>query len=473
MLALKIGRNIIPVVEKYTELSLILEYAQKVGVRPQIGMRVKLAARGSGRWQSSGGFRSKFGLTVSEIIRGLEELKAHDMQDCLKLLHFHLGSQITNIRIVKGALNEAARCYTELAKLGAGLKYLDVGGGLGVDYDGSQTNFESSMNYTLQEYANDVVYHIQTVCDEAGVPHPTIVSESGRAVVAYHSVLVFNVLGVSGFGDEKVPTTPNQEWEQPLHDLVETFNNVTARNALEAFHDAQQALDMALSLFSGVYLPLEQRSLAENIYWAILTKLQRIVQTMSEVPEDLQNLDELLSDTYFCNFSLFQSIPDSWAIKQIFPVMPIHRLDEKPVNHAVLGDITCDSDGKLDRFVDRRDVKKTLPLHRVNGDDYYLGVFLIGAYQEILGDLHNLYGDTHAVHVSLDDAGQARLDTLIKGDTVREVLDYVEFDAKWMLGKLRTDVETAVRDGRLDCEGAGRLLRFYEDGLHGYTYLEG
>jgi arginine decarboxylase len=473
MLAQKIGRNIIPVVEKYTELGLILETAEKVGVRPQIGMRVKLATRGSGRWQSSGGFRSKFGLTVTEIMRGLEEMKARGMQDCLRLLHFHLGSQITNIRIVKGALNEAARVYTELAKLGAGLQYLDVGGGLGVDYDGSQTNFESSMNYTLQEYANDVIYHVQTVCDEAGVAHPTIISESGRAVVAYHSVLVFNVLGVSGFGDEKVPTTANPDWEQPLADLVETYNNVTARNALEAFHDAQQALDMALSLFNTGYLPLEQRSMAENLFWAICTKLQRIVQTMGEVPEDLQNLDEQLSDTYFCNFSLFQSIPDSWAIKQLFPIMPIHRLGEKPANHAVLGDITCDSDGKLDRFVDRRDVKKTLPLHAVSEAPYYLGVFLVGAYQEILGDLHNLFGDTHAVHVSMDENGGARLDALIKGDTVREVLDYVEFDAEMLLGKLRTDVETAVHAGRVDYEGAGRLLRFYEEGLHGYTYLEG
>ncbi|MBM3820028.1 MAG: biosynthetic arginine decarboxylase [Acidimicrobiia bacterium] len=474
MLGLKIGRNIIPVVEKYTELGLILEAADKVGVRPQIGVRVKLAARGSGRWQSSGGFRSKFGLTVTEIMRALEELKSRGMADCLKLLHFHLGSQITNIRIVKGALNEAARVYTELAKLGAGLQYLDVGGGLGVDYDGSQTNFESSMNYTLEEYANDVVYHIQTVCDEAGIPHPTIVSESGRAVVAYHSALVFNVLGVSGFGDEKVPTAANPDWEQPLVDLVETYNNVTARNALEAFHDAQQALDMALSLFSGGYLPLEQRSTAENLFWAICTKLQKLVQSMAEVPEDLQNLDEQLSDTYFCNFSLFQSIPDSWAIKQLFPVMPIHRLNEKPANHAVLGDITCDSDGKLDRFVDRRDVKKTLPLHASSPNDpYYLGVFLVGAYQEILGDLHNLFGDTHAVHVSLDPNGEVRLDALIKGDTVKEVLDYVEFDAEALLGKLRTDVETAVRAGRVDYEGAGRLLRFYEDGLNGYTYLEG
>src|SRR6476659_6677447 len=296
MLAQKMGRQIIPVVEKYTELELVLEYAEKVGVRPNIGMRVKLAARGSGRWQSSGGFRSKFGLTVTEILRGFEELKKRGMEDCLKLLHFHLGSQITHIRIIKGALNEAARVYCELVKQGAGLKYLDVGGGLGVDYDGSQTNFESSMNYTLQEYANDVVYHVQTVCDEVGVPHPTIVSESGRAISAYHSVLVFNVLGVSGFGDEKIPTTANPDWEQPIADLIDTYNNVNARNALEAFHDAQQSLDMALSLFNGGYLPLAQRSMAENLFWAICTKLQRITQSMTEIPGDLQNLEEKLSD---------------------------------------------------------------------------------------------------------------------------------------------------------------------------------
>ena len=472
MMAQKIGRFIIPVVEKYTELGLILEYAEKVGVRPMIGMRVKLAARGGGRWQSSGGYRSKFGLTVAEILRGLEELKARGMQDCLKLLHFHLGSQIPNIRIVKGALNEAARVYVELVRAGAGLQYMDVGGGLGVDYDGSQTNFESSMNYTLEEYANDVVFHVQQVCDEAGVAHPNIISESGRAVVAYHSLLVFNVLGVSGFGEEQVPTSPSDEMEQPLVDLIETYRAVTARNALESYHDAQQSLDMALSLFSGGYLPLEQRCLAENLYWAICIKLRRLAQAMEEVPEDLQSLDEMLSDTYFCNFSLFQSIPDSWAIKQLFPVLPIHRLNERPARMAVLGDITCDSDGKIDQFIDRRDVKRTLPLHAFNGDPYYLGVFLVGAYQEILGDLHNLFGDTHAVHVSLDDAGNVVLDEVIKGDTVREVLRYVEFDAGTLLNKLRTDVETAVREGRLSDKESGRLLQFYEAGLEGYTYLE-
>lgn len=472
MLAQKIGRNIIPVVEKYTELDLILEYAEKVGVRPKIGMRVKLAARGGGRWQSSGGYRSKFGLTVGEILRGLEELKTRGMEDCFQLLHFHLGSQIPNIRIVKGALNEAARVYVELVKAGAGLKFMDVGGGLGVDYDGSQTNFESSVNYTLQEYANDVVYHLQTVCDEAKVPHPTIISESGRAIVAQHSVLVFNVLGVSGFGDESMPKTPDAEMERPLIDLIETYNSLNSRNALESYHDAQQALDMAMNLFSGGYLPLDQRSLAENLYWAICLKLQKLVQAMDEVPEDLQNLDESLSDTYFCNFSLFQSIPDSWAIKQLFPIMPIHRLNERPGRHAVLGDITCDSDGKIDQFIDRRDVKRTLPLHTFDGSPYFLGVFLVGAYQEILGDLHNLLGDTHAVHVSLDAQNAVVLDAVIKGDTVREVLDYVEFDADMLVKKLRSDVEAAVRSGRLDYEQSGRLLRFYEEGLNGYTYLE-
>jgi arginine decarboxylase len=473
MLAQKMGRNIIPVVEKYTELDLVLEYAEKVGVRPQIGMRVKLAARGGGRWQSSGGYRSKFGLTVAEVRQGLEALRARGMADCFKLLHFHLGSQIPNIRIVKGALNEAARIYTELVKEGAGLQFLDVGGGLGVDYDGSQTNFESSVNYTLEEYANDVVYHIQTVCDDARVPHPTIISESGRAVVAYHSLLVFNVLGVAGVDEQEVPKNGDDEdLEQPLIDLRETYQNLNARNALESYHDAQQALDMALNLFNGGYLPLEQRSQAESLYWTICARLRKLVAQMDEVPEDLQNLDDTLADTYFCNFSLFQSIPDSWAIKQLFPVMPIHRLNEAPTRQAVLGDITCDSDGKIDQFIDRRDVKRTLSLHRFDGSPYYLGVFLVGAYQEILGDLHNLFGDTHAVHVSLDPGGNVMLESVIKGDTVREVLKYVQFDADLLLRKLRDAVEAAVREGRMDLEESGRLLQFYEDGLHGYTYLE-
>jgi arginine decarboxylase len=472
MLAQKMGRQIIPVVEKYTELPLIVKYSERVGVRPTIGLRVKLASRGSGRWKSSGGYRSKFGLSATEAMRALEELKALGMAGCLHLLHFHLGSQITNIRQVKAAVNEAARVYVELARAGAGLRFLDVGGGLGIDYDGSQTDFESSVNYTLQEYANDVIYHVLNVCDESQVPHPTIVTESGRAVTAYHSVLVFNVLGVSGLGEEDVLPDVPADAEQPLIDLQETYRSLSAKNLLESYHDAQQALDQALNLFSLGYLSLEQRCQTENLYWAILRRVQKQARELDYFPEELEGIDAMLSDTYFCNFSLFQSMPDSWAIKQLFPIMPIHRLEEQPVRHAVLGDITCDSDGKVDQFIDRRDVKRTLALHTFNGQDYYLGAFLLGAYQEILGDLHNLFGDTNAVHVRLGDTGDVILDSVIKGDTVREVLNYVQFSADALVASLRKDVETAVRESRIGYEESGRLLRFYEEGLHGYTYLE-
>ncbi|MFN7924145.1 MAG: biosynthetic arginine decarboxylase [Bryobacteraceae bacterium] len=472
MLAKKIGRQIIPVVEKYTELDLILKYAEQIGVRPSIGIRLKLATRGSGRWKSSGGYRSKFGLTVSEALRALEQLKARGMGDSMELLHFHLGSQITNIRQVKNAVTEAARIYVELRRLGAGLQYLDVGGGLGIDYDGSQTDFESSVNYTLQEYANDVVYHIQSVCDETSTPHPNIITESGRAVAAYHSLLVFNVLGVADLGDQDTPSDLPADVEQPLTDLLETHKSLSKKNLLESYHDAQQALDASLNLFSLGYLPLEQRSIAENLFWAICRRIQHLLKNVDEKPEELENLDALLSDTYFCNFSLFQSMPDSWAIKQLFPVMPIHRLTEEPIRNAVLGDISCDSDGKVDQFIDRRDVKRTLALHSFNGEPYFLGSFLVGAYQEILGDLHNLFGDTNAVHISLGETGEVVLDNFIRGDTVKEVLDYVQFNARDLLDQFRTDVERAVREGRIGYEESGRLLRFYEDGLYGYTYLE-
>ena len=472
MLAQKVGRQIIPVVEKYAELHLILKYSQRVGVRPAIGLRVKLASRGSGRWKSSGGYRSKFGLSATEAMRALQELKDLGMADCLNLLHFHLGSQITNIRQIKAAVNESVRVYVDLARAGGGLKYLDVGGGLGVDYDGSQTDFESSVNYTLQEYANDIIYHVQNVCDEVGVAHPTIVTESGRAIAAYHSVLVFNVLGVAGMGDADVPAEPPAEAEQPLIDLQETYRSLTAKNLLESYHDAQQALDQALNLFSLGYLSLEQRSIAENLYWAISRRIQKMARDLDYFPEELEGIDAMLSDTYFCNFSLFQSMPDSWAINQLFPIMPIHRLEEEPSRPAVLGDITCDSDGKVDAFIDRRDVKRTLLLHTFNGGDYYLGAFLLGAYQEILGDLHNLFGDTNAVHVRLGPTGDVMLDSVIKGDTVREVLNYVQFSSDSLVAKLRRDVETALREGRLTYEESGALLRFYEEGLHGYTYLE-
>ena len=473
MMACKIGRNVTPVVEKYTELELILKHAARLGVKPSIGIRLKLASRGSGRWKSSGGYRSKFGLTVTEALRALELLKSIGMGDCLKLIHFHLGSQITNIRQIKGAVIEAARIYVELRRAGAGLEYVDVGGGLGIDYDGSQTDFESSVNYTLQEYANDIVYHIQNVCEEAEVPTPNIISESGRAVVAYHSLLVFNVLGVSGFGDEGVPSEVNADWEQPLADLYQAMHSVSGKNLLESYHDAQGALDSALNLFSLGYLTLEQRSLAENMYWNVCRRVLKAAKELEFFPEELEGLENMLSDTYFCNFSLFQSMPDSWAIKQLFPVMPIHRLSERPTHHAVLGDISCDSDGKIDRFIDRRDVKNTLALHSFSpGEPYYLGAFLLGAYQEILGDLHNLFGDTNAVHVVVGESGEPVLDHVIAGDTVREVLDYVQYNSRFLIETYRKDVEVAVREGKLGYEEAGRLVRFYEDGIGGYTYLE-
>ncbi len=473
MIAQKLGRRVIPVVEKYTELDMILRYAQKLGVRPQIGMRVKLAARGSGRWQSSGGYRSKFGLTVSEILHGLEELKQRGMADCFKLLHFHMGSQITNIRHIKGALIEAGRVYVDLVKRGAGLEYMDVGGGLGVDYDGSQTNFESSVNYTLQEYANDVVYHLLTVCNDAEVPHPNIISESGRAIVSYHSALIFGVLGVAGQGNgDELPNDFPEEYEQPLHTLLETYKTVNARNVLESYHDSQQALDMTLNLFSTGYLSLDQRSLAENLFFAICKKIRRLCDQLDFIPEELVGLDFMLSDIFFCNFSLFQSMPDSWAIKQLFPVMPIHRLNERPTQHAVLGDITCDSDGKIDQFIDRRDVRRTLPLHKFDGTPYFLGAFLIGAYQEILGDLHNLFGDTNTVHVDLSERGEVILEQIVKGDTVHEVLQYVQFNGRDLINRLQKAVEMAVREGRVDNQEAGRLIKFYEEALNGYTYLE-
>ncbi len=473
MLAKKIGRRIIPVVEKFTELELIARHAEQVGVTPAIGLRIKLASRGSGRWKSSGGYRSKFGLTVSEALKAVEFLKARGLEQSLRLLHFHLGSQITNIRLIKGAVIEAARVYVDLKKMGTGLMYLDVGGGLGIDYDGSQTDFESSVNYTLEEYARDVVYHIQSICDEADVPHPTIVTESGRAIAAYHSVLVFNVLGVSGLGEEDLPATMPEDSEQCLIDLYETHRSITKKNLLEAYHDAQQALDTALNLFSAGYLSLEQRSLAENFYWAICRKILKLASELDYFPEELEGLDAMLSDTYFCNFSLFQSMPDSWAVKQLFPIMPIHRLNEPPTRKAVLGDISCDSDGKVDQFIDRRDVKKTLPLHPFSADSpYVLGAFLLGAYQEILGDLHNLFGDTNAVHVSLDEHGEVVLETVVQGNTVREVLQYVQYNSQMLVDKFRHDVETAVREQRINYGEAGRLLKFYEEGLQGYTYLE-
>jgi arginine decarboxylase len=472
VLARKMGKHVIPVVEKFTELETITRYAEELGVRPIMGVRIKLAARGAGRWKFSAGFRSKFGLTFTEVLEALEFLKQRQLADCLQLVHFHLGSQITNIRNIKGALTEVARVYVELHRVGAGVRYLDVGGGLGIDYDGSQTDFESSVNYTLQEYANDVVFRIKSVCDEAEVPHPTIISESGRAVVAYHSLLVFDVLGVSNFDRYQAPPEIPAEAPQQISDLFAIYRDISKKNLLESYHDAVQAMDEALNMFNLGGLSIELRALTERLFWALCSKVLKMVREMDYVPEELQGLEALLSDTYFCNFSIFQSMPDSWAINQLFPIMPIHRLNEPPSRRAVLGDITCDSDGKIDQFIDLRDVRPTLELHPYKGEPYFLAAFLLGAYQEILGDLHNLFGDTNAVHVSLDDSGAINLDTVIKGDTVREVLAYVQYSADELIARLRKDVERAVRQGNITLNESRQLLRFYESGLDGYTYLE-
>ena len=472
MLARKIGKNIIPVVEKFTELELIVKQAEITGVRPVIGIRAKLAARGAGRWRSSAGYRSKFGLTLTEMLEAVDYLKQRGMVDCLQLVHFHLGSQITNIRSIKAALTEVGRVYTEMHRIGANVNYIDVGGGLGIDYDGSQSDFESSINYTLQEYANDVVFRIKSVCDEAGVPHPTIISESGRAMVGYHSLLVFDVVGVSNFDRYTVPPQIPDDGPQQLADLFAIFQDLKKKNLQESYHDALQAVDEAVNMFNLGTINIEQRALIERLFWAVCSKILRMVRELDYTPEELQGLESMLSDTYFCNFSVFQSMPDSWAIKQLFPIMPIHRLTENPTRKAVLGDITCDSDGKIDQFIDLRDVRNTLQLHEFTGQPYYLGAFLLGAYQEILGDLHNLFGDTNAVHVSLDENNHLNIDEVIKGDTVREVLAYVQYKADELTDRIRKDVEKAVKLGTISIAESREFLDFYQSGLEGYTYLE-
>ena len=473
LLASKLGRTIVLVVEKPSELELIKRIADKTGVRPKIGMRAKLATRGSGRWESSGGDRSKFGLTAREMLEAVHFLKEHKLLDGFELLHFHLGSQISAIRSLKNALREAARFYVELAKQGAPLKYFDVGGGLGVDYDGSQTNFESSMNYSTQEYANDVVYGVMEICDAEKVPHPTIVSESGRAITAHHAVLVMNVLGVNEF-KASVPDAVPPDADPIVRNLYDCYRETSRKNFLEAYHDALEYKDECLTLFNLGHLSLEQRVFAENIFWALCQKVLRITRELDHAPEELEGLEKALSDTYFCNFSVFQSLPDSWAVDQLFPVVPIHRLNEEPTRRAVLADITCDSDGKLDRFIDLHDVKSVLELHPFeHGKEYHIGIFLVGAYQEILGDLHNLFGDTNTVHVALDADGSYRIEHVTTGDTVTDALKYVSYTREDLVARVRRFSEQALRAKRMTLEESRQLLKVYEEGLSGYTYLEG
>ncbi len=472
LLGSKLGRHVVLVVEKFSELELIAQVAARTGVRPSIGIRARLSARGAGHWEASGGDRSKFGLGARGLFQAMRFLREHDLLESLELLHFHLGSQISSIRNVKEALREAVRTYCELHKLGAPLRFLDVGGGLGVDYDGSQTNFSSSMNYSLQEYANDIVYGTMELCDAAGVPHPTIVSESGRALVAHHAVLVVDVLGVGEFTVGELPEKLPAGVSAPVKNLFEASRELSRKNLLETYHDAVGYRDEVLSLFNLNHLSLAERVLAEDIFWALALRILRMVRDLPEVPEELEGLERMLADTYFCNFSVFQSLPDSWAIEQLFPVLPIHRLAEEPIRRAVLADITCDSDGKIDHFIDRRDVKHVLELHTMGEEDYYLGVFLVGAYQEILGDLHNLFGDTNTLDVTLGAEGGYHIDHVLTGDTVADVLKYVSYDREDLLANVRRFSEVALRAKRISLEESKQLLRVYEQGLAGYTYLE-
>jgi arginine decarboxylase len=472
LLASKMGRTVVLVVEKLTEIDYIHKVAERLKIKPTLGIRARLSSRGAGRWEQSGGDFSKFGLSPIEMVEAIQKLKEWGQIDTLKLLHFHLGSQISAIKSVKNALREAGRIYCELYKMGCtALKYMDCGGGLGVDYDGSQTNFQSSMNYTVQEYANDIVFGMKEICDEAQVPHPWIVTESGRAVAAHHSVLVVNVLGVTEFN-----THPPKELPKPVAPLVvnlwETWQSVSQKNLLESYHDAVEYKDQVLQLFNLGHLSLEHRVLAENLFWAICEKVLHLAQAQAHMPEELEGLEKALSDTYFLNFSMFQSLPDAWAVDQLFPICPIHRLHEEPTRRATLADITCDSDGKIDAFIDLRDVKHVLELHPKNGSEYYLGIFLVGAYQEILGDMHNLFGDTNTVHVSLSPDGDYDVKDVVAGDTVSEVLSYVDYTPSDLLGRLRNNVEVALRKKLITIEESRQLINRFRQGLIGYTYLD-
>jgi arginine decarboxylase len=472
LLAQRLGRTPVIVMDRPTELEILIKSSRELGIRPHLGVRARLSTRGAGKWMESTGDRSKFGLSASEIVTAVERLRAEDMLDCFEMLHFHIGSQITDIRAHKDALREASRIFVGLRELGAPVRYFDVGGGLGVDYDGSQTNFHSSMNYSTQEYANDVVAAVAEACKERDVPHPDIVTESGRALVAHASVLIFDVLGVNEVEGSRTPRQPETAEHPLVHTLYECFSGVTRKNVLESYHDALQAKEEATSLFNLGYLDLAGRGRMEELFWSCCQKIARIVRELEYVPEDLVGLERTLADTYYGNFSVFQSMPDSWAVKQLFPVMPIHRLDERPGRRGVFADLTCDSDGKLDQFIDLRDVKNVLELHAPNGKPYYVAVFLVGAYQETLGEVHNLFGDTDTVHVNVEEDGLYTIEHLVEGDTVEEVLSYVQYDRRLLIERVRRAIEASLRAGTISLEEAALLRRRYSQALSGYTYLD-
>lgn len=476
MMGRKIGKPVLPVIEKFSEFQTMIDAAKKIGVEPEFGVRIKLSTSGSGKWMSSSGHRSKFGLTITELLRGVALLKKKRLLKGLKLLHFHQGSQITDIGTLKNSLKEAMRVYIELSKLGAPMGIVDVGGGLGVDYNGNGTNHDSSMNYSLQEYANDVVFHIKNLCDQAKIKHPDIFTECGRAVVAHHAVLVFDVLGISSYDKTTIPSTVPSTAPHPLQELFSIHKALqrNPENVIEHYHDIVSNYQECQNLFSLGYFSIQDRGHAEELYFSSLKRIASILERREEeLPENLTRLNESLSDTYFGNFSVFQSLPDHWAIQHQFPIMPIHRLKEEPSQSAIIADISCDSDGKIDLFIDSDKGKRVIKLHaHDNSKDYYLGVFLVGAYQETLGDLHNLFGDTNAVHVTLDSKNRPVIETVVKGDTVKEVLSYVQYDVEDLIDNMQTQIEKAVRNNLIDYKESGKFLKFYEESIEGYTYLE-
>lgn len=474
LLSKKVGRNPIITIEKLSELFLVLDVAEQLGVEPDIGFRLRLSGKGAGRWERSGGDRAKFGLTIGEVLHAIKELKRRDKLSIVKLLHFHLGSQITAIQSLKPALKEAVQVYVQLCKHCPNIKYLDVGGGLGVDYDGSKTTFASSMNYNLDEYVADVVWTIGQGCNEGGVPHPTIITESGRAMVAHHTVLVFNVLGVANtFARSCDPKEILKASEETsVQNLAQLLLDLTPKNCQETLHDAIALRNEIIQQFNLGLLSIEDRALADDCYWALLSAISEKSKELHYVPEDLEDLPALLTDTYFCNLSIFQSLPDSWAIQQIFPIVPLHRLNERPTERIVFGDITCDSDGKIDRFADLRDVKRYLPAHPLlPGKPYYFAVFLVGGYQEILGDMHNLFGATNAVHVDVNSQGEVEFSNVVRGDTINEVLRFVQYDKEDLCERWRTGLERAVSSGTISASESAQLYRKYHDAFEGYTYL--
>lgn len=473
LLAQKMGRNIYLVVEKLNELHLIAEVAKRLDIRPNIGIRIKISSSGSGKWAESGGDQSKFGLNSSELLEALDTLREHQMTDCLKLIHFHIGSQITKIRLIKNALREASQFYVQLVKMGFNVEFVDIGGGLGVDYDGTRnSSSESSMNYSIQEYANDAISALVDVCSKNKIPHPNIITESGRSLSAHHTILVFEVLETASLPIWKDDEVLPDDAHELAKELYEIWDKLNQARMFEGWHDALQIRDEALDLFSLGLLDLRTRAQIEKLFWSIAREVGELALTMKHAPEELKKIAKMIPDKYFCNFSLFQSLPDSWAVDQVFPIMPISRLDEKPTANCTLQDITCDSDGKIANFIVQNDIQNSLPVHDIKPrEPYYIGVFLVGAYQEILGDMHNLFGDTNAVHIRVNKDGY-EIDQVIEGETVAEVLEYVQFNPKKLVRNLETWVTKSMKAGKITPEEGREFLGNYRSGLFGYTYLE-